>query len=86
MRTWTKGLLAVGAGLALTGCVLPLSIDINDDGLRIRGSGHVVTTSRAVPAFDGVVAGGAVRVVVERTGADDDVGIRIEVLFYYITL
>jgi hypothetical protein len=57
----------LGAALALGGCFLPLDIDI-DTGEHVRGSGRVVTEVRVVPAFYAIVAGGAIRVVVERTG------------------
>jgi hypothetical protein len=64
--TWSAG---AAATLALGGCVLPLSITVGDDaGVRIRGSGHVVSVSRSVPEFDAVSAAGAMRVIVERTG------------------
>lgn len=72
MKGWTRGLGMAAATVALGGCVLPLSITIADDAdVRIRGSGHVVTVSRPVAAFDAVSAAGAVRVIVERTGYED---------------
>lgn len=69
MIGWMRRAGGLGAALALGGCVLPLTIDL-DTGWEIRGSGHVVTDSWAVPAFDAVLASGAVRVVVERTGRE----------------
>ena len=55
MKRWTWS--AGAAMLALGGCVLPLSITVGDDaGVRIRGSGHVVSVSRSVPEFDAVSA------------------------------
>jgi len=69
MKRWTRGAAVAAATLALGGCVLPLSITIGDGGdIRIRGSGHVVTVDRSVPAFDAVSAAGVMRVIVERTG------------------
>ncbi|HKJ02947.1 MAG TPA: DUF2807 domain-containing protein, partial [Longimicrobiales bacterium] len=67
MRRRCSGIGVVGAALALGGCVLPLDIDI-DTGTHVRGSGRVVEEVRFVQAFDAIVASGAVRVVVERTG------------------
>jgi hypothetical protein len=64
----------LGAALALGGCVLPVDIDIDTDS-NVRGSGHVVTETRYVPAFDAVSASGGIRVVVERTGYE---GVTIE--------
>jgi hypothetical protein len=69
MKRWMRGPGVAAATLALGGCVLPLSIAIGDDAdVRIRGSGHVVTVSRSVAAFDAVSAAGAMRVIVDRTG------------------
>jgi len=69
MRTWMKVPGYAAAVLALGGCVLPLNINIEDDwDVRVRGSGHVVSVSRSVPAFDAVHAEGAMTVVVDRTG------------------
>ena len=72
MNRWTRTMGALGGALALGGCVLPLTVNIDDgDGRRIRGNGHVVTEWRAVGEFDAVSASGGIRVVVERTGAED---------------
>jgi hypothetical protein len=61
---------ALAALFAVTGCVLPLDIDIHDGWGEVRGNGHVVSASRGVAPFDAIVADGAVRVVVERTGRE----------------
>lgn len=69
MKRWMKVPGFAVATLALGGCVLPLNINIDDGSdVRIRGSGHLVTVSRSVSAFDAVSAAGAMTVVVERTG------------------
>ena len=69
MRGWVRGPVAATAVLGLGACVVPLNITIDDDyDVRIRGSGHVVSVTRPVSAFDAVSAEGAMRVIVERTG------------------
>jgi hypothetical protein len=73
MKRWTGG-VAGGVALALSGCVLPLRVEIDGDLAAVRGSGHVVTVARPVPEFDAIVASGAVSVVIERSG---DEGVRI---------
>lgn len=72
MKRWTIGW--AGVALVLSGCVLPLHVDIDGDLASVRGSGHVVSVTRSVPAFDVVVASGAVSVVIERSGAE---GVRL---------
>lgn len=74
MRRWQRRIGVLGAALALGGCVLPLDIDIGTD-VHVRGSGRVANEVRFVPAFDAIVASGAVHVVVERTGNE---GVRVE--------
>ena len=72
MNGWMKG----GAGMVLAlvgaGCVLPVEVRI-DDGVwgEIRGNGRVVFETRTLPPFDGIVANGGIRVVVERTGREE---------------
>jgi hypothetical protein len=69
MRGWVKGSVAATAAFGLGACVVPLNITIDDDhDVRIRGSGHLASVIRPVSAFDAVSAGGAMRVIVERTG------------------
>jgi hypothetical protein len=59
-----------GAVLAVSACVLPLTITFEDDGPRVYGSGHAVTTSADVDQFDAIAARGPVHVVVTRTGRE----------------
>jgi hypothetical protein len=73
MKRWTGG-MAGGVALALSGCVLPVRVEIDGDLTSIRGSGPVVTEARSVPEFDAVVASGALSVVIERSGGE---GVRI---------
>lgn len=64
---------SVGAVLLLGGCILPLDITVDGDGdgsHGIQGSGRVVTEIRPVAGFHGILASGAGRVVVERTGRE----------------
>ncbi len=68
MKKWMGGLTAWVA-LAVSGCVLPLDIDIDGDH-AIRGSGNLITVTRALPAFEAVSASGAAHIVIERTGAE----------------
>ncbi len=70
MKRWSSAwVAAVLAG----GCILPLDIHVDgdgDDSIGIRGSGRVVTESRLVQGFTGVLASGAGRVIIERTGRE----------------
>lgn len=69
MKGWKRGAGVAVATVAIGGCVLPLNVTIADDtDVRIRGSGHVITVTRSVAAFDAVSAAGALRVTVDRTG------------------
>ena len=72
-RRWSR-IGVLGATLALGGCVLPLDIELGTD-FHVRGSGRVASEVRFVPAFDAIVASGAVHVVVERTGNE---GVTVE--------
>lgn len=68
MKTWMRGMGAVGVLVAATGCILPLDVDLHDHD--VVGNGRVVSAARSLPAFDAIEAGGALRVVVERTGRE----------------
>lgn len=67
MMKWTGG-LGGAVALALSGCVLPLEVEIDGGIVDVRGSGHVVTVARSVSGFDAVSARGAVTVIIERSG------------------
>jgi hypothetical protein len=73
MKTKTRGTVVASALLAVTGCVLPVEVNIGD-GFQVRGSGHVVTETRGVAPFDGIRASGAVIVHVVESGFE---GVRI---------
>jgi len=63
----------VGSVLLAAGCILPLDISVDGDGDGsggIQGSRRVVTETRVVAGFDGVLASGAGRVVIQRTGRE----------------
>jgi hypothetical protein len=55
------------AALLLTGCILPVDVDIHD-GPHVLGSGHVVAEFRPVGGYHAVVASGAAVVIVTRNG------------------
>ncbi|MEJ2204542.1 MAG: DUF2807 domain-containing protein [Gemmatimonadota bacterium] len=69
MKKWTGGRVG-GVALALSGCVLPLQVEIDGDLGSVRGSGHLVSETRPVSGFDAVSASGAVTVIVERSGRE----------------
>lgn len=69
MKT-SVGALGFAAVAAVTGCIVPVDVTIEDDDFHVRGSGRVVTEIRHVRGFDGVSAGGAAIVVIENTGRE----------------
>lgn len=61
--------VAFGAAL-LTACGFNVTSPVPNSLTRITGSGKVVTESRNVSGFDGIVVNGAGKIFVERTGAE----------------
>jgi hypothetical protein len=55
----------VGLALMIGACINP--VGVSDDN-RIEGSGFLVTETRAVEGFDGIIVSGAGLVIVEQTG------------------
>lgn len=69
MATWSRGLAVAGTVVALSGCVVPLNITLDDD-VHVRGSGRVITVTRAVYDFYAIDASGVATVIVDRAGRE----------------
>jgi len=74
MMTTTWRRIALAVPVLWAACVFPLDVDVDTghhrDSDGIRGSGHVVSETRHVSGFDAILASGAARVIIERTGRE----------------